>query len=285
MIIDCKKLLEIFGIPYITGPAEADAQCASLEALGLVDGVISDDSDLFLFGAENVFRHVFSSKNDPMYFASRDILKRIGLNRDDMIFLAFLMGSDYCDGIQGVGPVMALELLLEFKDNDGTLRNSTFPKFFDQDSESAFLALKKLKEWVNPSINPDVPQLTSVKHVKNSLRKRLHIPAKFPESEAHTAYVCPEVDESTDPFSWAFPNEEKISHFLRNMGWTQQKIASQVGPAIKKAKESVANQTSNTLKKKGTLDGFFQNNEPCEFSSDKMKKTVQGLIAKKNVKS
>lgn len=36
------------------------------------------------------------------------------LNRDKLIALAILIGSDFSDGIQGVGPVVALEILSEF---------------------------------------------------------------------------------------------------------------------------------------------------------------------------
>lgn len=46
----------MFGIPYIIAPMEAEAQCAWLDANGLVDGVITDDNDVFLFGGLNVYR-------------------------------------------------------------------------------------------------------------------------------------------------------------------------------------------------------------------------------------
>lgn len=52
-------MLQLFGIPYIIAPTEAEAQCAWLEEQGLVDGVVTDDNDALLFGAAHVYRHFF----------------------------------------------------------------------------------------------------------------------------------------------------------------------------------------------------------------------------------
>lgn len=54
---DCQELLQLFGLPYIIAPAEAEAQCSWLDAQGLVDGVVTDDNDAFLFGAKHIYRY------------------------------------------------------------------------------------------------------------------------------------------------------------------------------------------------------------------------------------
>ena len=41
------------------------------------------------------------------------------MERDKLIRLAYLLGSDYTDGLAGVGPVVAMELLTEFQGIDG----------------------------------------------------------------------------------------------------------------------------------------------------------------------
>lgn len=48
----------MFGLPYIIAPMEAEAQCAWLDEAKLVDGVVTDDNDVFLFGGQHVYRCV-----------------------------------------------------------------------------------------------------------------------------------------------------------------------------------------------------------------------------------
>ena len=59
------RLLQLFGVPYVIAPMEAEAQCAYLESEGLVDGVVTEDSDALLFGAKSVYRHFFSTNKHP----------------------------------------------------------------------------------------------------------------------------------------------------------------------------------------------------------------------------
>lgn len=98
---------------------EAEAQCAELVSLGLVDGVITDDSDVFLFGAQRVYKNMFNQSKTVELFLLSDLERELGLDRDTLIRLAYLLGSDYTEGLSGVGPVLAMELLKEFPGKEG----------------------------------------------------------------------------------------------------------------------------------------------------------------------
>ena len=112
-------MLRLFGIPYITAPMEAEAQCAELLSLGLVDGIITDDSDVFLFGGMRVLKNMFNQSKTVECFLLSDLERELGLDREKLIRLAYLLGSDYTEGLPGVGPVVAMELLTEFSGHDG----------------------------------------------------------------------------------------------------------------------------------------------------------------------
>lgn len=98
---------------------EAEAQCAELVSLGLVEGIITDDSDVFLFGGLRVFKNMFNQSKTVECFLLSDLARELGLDRDTLVRLAYLLGSDYVDGLPGVGPVVAMELLKEFPGEDG----------------------------------------------------------------------------------------------------------------------------------------------------------------------
>lgn len=114
MIADVQQLLRLFGCPYVVAPQEAESQCAQLEQQGLVSGIITDDSDIFLFGGKRVYRHVCSQKKNMELYLEDDFTKLLGLDRDILIDLAQLLGSDYAPGLSGVGPITALEIICEF---------------------------------------------------------------------------------------------------------------------------------------------------------------------------
>ena len=114
-----QELLTLFGVPYVIAPQEAEAQCAWMNAEGLVDAVVTDDSDAFLFGAKNVYRNVFESKKYVEAYAADRIEVELGLDRARMAELALLLGSDYTEGVGGVGIVNALEIVHAFPGLDG----------------------------------------------------------------------------------------------------------------------------------------------------------------------
>lgn len=139
-----QTMLRLFWIPYITAPMEAEAQCAVLVELGLVDGVITDDSDVFLFGGLRVFKNMFNQSKTVECFLLSDLERELGLDRNTLIQLAYLLGSDYTEGLAGVGPVVAMELLREFPGDDGLFRFKDWwqkvqsGRDTDEDNKSSF---------------------------------------------------------------------------------------------------------------------------------------------------
>lgn len=109
----------MFGVPYLVAPMEAEAQCAFLDAIDLTDGTITDDSDIWLFGGRTVYKNFFNQSKYVMEFKEENVKHHFKLTREQMVLLALLVGSDYTVGLQGVGPVTAMEILAAFPPTKG----------------------------------------------------------------------------------------------------------------------------------------------------------------------
>ncbi|KAF9267851.1 PIN domain-like protein [Marasmius fiardii PR-910] len=237
MITQIMMMLRLFGIPYITAPMEAEAQCAMLASLGLVDGIITDDSDVFLFGGQKVYKNMFNQSKTVECFLSSDLTRELGLDQGTLIRLAYLLGSDYVEGLPGVGPVVAMELLREFPGNDG---------------------LHKFKEWwskvqTGRDKEEDNPSVFRKRFKKKF--KDLYLPPEWPNSAVRDAYYHPTVDESEEPFKWGLPDLDALREFLREeLGWDQSKVDDLLLPIIQKMNKRSQAAARN---RQGNLNGFL----------------------------
>ena len=214
MVTECQQLLKLFGLPYITAPMEAEAQCAELVSLGIVDGIVTDDSDVFLFGGTRVYKNMFNQAKFVECYLSADLEKEYSLDRQKLIRIAHLLGSDYTEGLPNVGPVTALEILSEFE------------------------TLEEFSEWWS---TVQMGQKPSAEDSANPFRRKfrknaskLFLPAVFPDKRVDQAYLQPEVDRDPSPFQWGVPDLDALRSFLMaTIGWSQDRTDEVLVPVIK----------------------------------------------------
>lgn len=215
MITECQQLLKLFGLPYITAPMEAEAQCAELVQLGLVDGIVTDDSDTFLFGGTRVYKNMFNQAKFVECYLAGDLEKEFDLTRDKLINIAHLLGSDYTEGLPGVGPVKALEIVGEFPD------------------------LRDFKVWwnsVQSTMKPEEYDQGSAfrKKFRKANATKLFLPNAFPDLRVNEAYHRPEVDSDASPFQWGVPDLDALRSFLMaTIGWSQERTDEVLVPVIR----------------------------------------------------
>ncbi|KAI4351765.1 hypothetical protein L6164_006087 [Bauhinia variegata] len=112
MIKEAKALGSALGILCLNGIEEAEAQCALLNYELLCDGCFSSDSDIFLFGARTVYRDIcLGDGGYVVCYEMADIERQLGFGRDSLIALALLLGSDYYQGVYGLGPESACQIV------------------------------------------------------------------------------------------------------------------------------------------------------------------------------
>jgi flap endonuclease-1 len=119
MIADCKSLLGFMGIPYFSAPSEGEAQCAHMAARGDVWAAASQDYDSLLFGSPRLVRGVtLSGKMDLALVDLQKTLDDLGITREQLVDVAILVGTDFNEGVRGIGPKKALKAVKESRLGD-----------------------------------------------------------------------------------------------------------------------------------------------------------------------
>ncbi len=146
MIDESKRLLEYMGVPYVQAPSEGEAQASYMTIKGDVWATGSQDFDSLLFGAprlirnltisgrrklpgKNVYREIF-----PEIIVLKDFLKENDITREQLVEIGILVGTDFNEGIKGIGPKKALKSVKsgEFEDYEEIKEIFLNPKVTDE---------------------------------------------------------------------------------------------------------------------------------------------------------
>jgi flap endonuclease-1 len=126
MIEDSKRLLQLLGIPSVQAPSEAEAQTAYMALKGEVWAASSKDYDSLLFGAPRLLRYLTITGQEflPSKGISRPLkpelieldkfLSSYEITREQLVDLAILIGTDFNEGVKGIGPKTALGLVKNY---------------------------------------------------------------------------------------------------------------------------------------------------------------------------
>uniref|UniRef100_A0A8C0V2H7 Exonuclease 1 n=1 Tax=Cyanistes caeruleus TaxID=156563 RepID=A0A8C0V2H7_CYACU len=102
------------GVDCIVAPYEADAQLAYLNKVGIVQAIITEDSDLLAFGCKKVFLKIDKFGNGLEIDQSRlGNCKQLGnvFTEEKFRYMCILSGCDYLPSIHGIGLAKACKLL------------------------------------------------------------------------------------------------------------------------------------------------------------------------------
>ncbi len=159
IIEESKELLQAMGVPCFTAPGEAEAQISYMSSSGLTDYTVSQDFDCLLFGSPNLLKNIgVSGKKKvpfkrvyidvyPYLIETKCVLETLNLTREKLIWLSMLIGTDFNEKVEGVGPKTALKLVQE---------NNSFESILEQLKEKNKGIDFNYKEIMDIFLKPDI---------------------------------------------------------------------------------------------------------------------------------
>lgn len=193
-------------VAYIVAPYEADSQMAYLEKKGIINGIISEDSDLLVFGARclitklDQYGECVAIRRDH-FTACREV-SLVGWTDADFRRMAILSGCDYLPGLSGLGLKTAHRMMRKHKTVERVVRQIQFdgksrvpPDYLEsfKNAELTFLHpwvfcpetqrlvhLTELEPGINvvdmPFIGKHVPSITAIAVAQGELHPHTKAP-------------------------------------------------------------------------------------------------------------
>lgn len=138
MVDESKGLLDAMGVPWVAAPGEGEAQMAEMVRRGDAWAGASQDFDAMLFGAPTLVRNLTlagkrrlpSGKTvdvSPEVVRLVDVLSALAVTREQLVDVGILVGTDFNDGVRGIGPKKGLALVKRLGDLEHVAQEGKVP--------------------------------------------------------------------------------------------------------------------------------------------------------------
>jgi len=130
-----RELLKRLGVPVVEAPGEGEGQAAYMSRKGDIYAAGSQDYDSLLFGAPRLIRNMAVTGRRKMPGAKGlyrtinveiihldELLDNLQIDRDQLVDMCIMIGTDFNKGIAGVGPKRGLKLIREHGDISKALK-------------------------------------------------------------------------------------------------------------------------------------------------------------------
>jgi len=112
------EMFKILGIPCIQAPNEAEAYCSYMCVLGLADGVLSEDTDVLVYGTNKLLTKINTQASTVVEIDLNVVLDGMELDLSQFKDFCILIGCDYNSRPKGYGPVKSHKMIKEHKSID-----------------------------------------------------------------------------------------------------------------------------------------------------------------------
>jgi flap endonuclease-1 len=162
MVQQSKQLLTALGIPYVQSPSEGESQASYMVKKGDAYAVGSQDYDCLLVGSPRLVRNLTSAdrrklpgkeayaKIYPKLIRLEPNLASMDINQKQLVDMAILIGTDFNEGVKGIGPKKSLVLIKKTGDIEKALESI---KLKDKPSSDTIQQIQKI--FLEPDVTDD----------------------------------------------------------------------------------------------------------------------------------
>ena len=113
-----RKLFDILNVPYYSAPLEAECACADLCKRGIVDAVLTEDTDVLAYGSPIFLSKIDTSNDTCVQIVYSEVLEALKITSSEFLDLCIMFGCDYNKNINKVGIETSYKYILEYKSID-----------------------------------------------------------------------------------------------------------------------------------------------------------------------